>query len=200
LILRVCGAQDGGGNNDVLSGGYGNDHQYGDYGVVEGNGKSIVQGNDVLNGGAGKDVQFGNGGNDVLNGGLGDDQQIGGAGNDVLYGGDGSDRQNGWLLLLLPMVCFGADCALFAALIGGSGDDVLHGGLGEDYQNGGRGNDKVRSIALFLLVSSSITNATGCSCMATSKTICNSAAWATMCCTAVRASIVSLATIPTASA
>jgi Ca2+-binding RTX toxin-like protein len=60
----------GGGGDDTLTGGSGNDYLRGD------------AGDDTLSGGAGRDTLIGGDGDDVL---------TGGAGNDTLFGGDGAD-------------------------------------------------------------------------------------------------------------
>ncbi|WP_417676432.1 calcium-binding protein [Pseudodonghicola sp.] len=82
----------GGGGDDVLFAGDGNDRLFGD------------AGNDTLEGGAGRDKIFGGGGadklygddgNDRLEGGNGNDKLFGGAGADVLIGGRGNDRMTG---------------------------------------------------------------------------------------------------------
>lgn len=81
LVFTGSGNFTGQGNseNNVLTGGGGNDNLLG------------WDGNDVLNGGAGNDEIQGGDGDDILNGGDGDDSLYGGAGADQLIGGAGFD-------------------------------------------------------------------------------------------------------------
>jgi Ca2+-binding RTX toxin-like protein len=64
----------GGGGDDVMIGGAGNDH---------------------FDGGKGNDILAGRGGNDWLSGGKGNDVLLGGKGNDLLVGGQGFDWLSG---------------------------------------------------------------------------------------------------------
>lgn len=121
-------------DDDVMSGGDGNDKMLG------------MAGNDKMDGGSGNDAMWGNSGNDIISGGDGDDRVVGGSGNDVLRGGSGNDVIRG---------DSGAD-VVFA----GAGDDAINGGSGFDtldfseVKNGvvvdlnahsatGAGNDKI---------------------------------------------------------
>ena len=142
--------------DDLLIGGFGNDHLdggadddilYGDDGMDVLAGGS---GNDRLDGGKGFDKAiFGNANNridlrstraqytgegfdtliniEAVNGGGGDDLIIGNALANLLEGGSGDDKLYG---------LNGDD-----RLDGGSGDDRLVGGLGQDVMTGGRGKD-----------------------------------------------------------
>jgi len=99
----------------LVSGGAGNDFQFGFFG------------NDQLNGGAGNDFQFAGLGNDKLFGNIGNDFLSAGGGNDQLFGGKGNDRMFG-----------GSGNDL---LKGGDGRDYLNGGAGRDWIIGGKGDD-----------------------------------------------------------
>lgn len=95
--------------NDVIDGGSGDDHLYGQGGddiIIGGTGKDLIwgddeesrlpssyHGNDFLFGGADDDVIIGGEGADYLEGGTGNDIIVGGGGNDVYYfnAGDGVD-------------------------------------------------------------------------------------------------------------
>lgn len=105
----------GGAGDDSATGGVGNDSVYGG------------AGNDSAYGGDGADLVDGGAGNDQLEGGLGADTLYGGAGNDALYGGDGNDLISG-----------GAGNDL---LTGGAGSDTFAGGLGDTVVGGASGND-----------------------------------------------------------
>ena len=74
---------DGGGGNDDLFLGNGDDLAHG------------ATGNDSLNGGDGLDKLFGDGGTDRLNGGNQNDKLYGGSGTDILLGGNGRDLIDG---------------------------------------------------------------------------------------------------------
>lgn len=74
---------DGGGGNDNLFLGDGDDLAHG------------ATGNDSLNGGDGLDKLFGDSGNDQLNGGNQNDRLSGGSGTDILLGGAGKDAIDG---------------------------------------------------------------------------------------------------------
>jgi Ca2+-binding RTX toxin-like protein len=75
----------GGGGNDTIIGGSGNDQLFG------------LAGNDTLIGGGGNDLLFGGAGNDTLTGGAGNDQVFGQAGDDQMIWnpGDGTDLFEG---------------------------------------------------------------------------------------------------------
>ena len=76
---------EGGSGKDQLNGGDGDDYIVGDtIGRYQGD-------DDIISGGIGNDRLFGAGGNDVLDGGTGDDQLSGEFGNDTINGGDGND-------------------------------------------------------------------------------------------------------------
>ncbi len=117
---------DGGQGTDTLSGGSGNDTLYGgsDGDTMSGGGQ-----NDNLYGQDGNDNLSGGSGNDLLDGGTGDDVLNGGSGNDLLNGGDGTDQMTGGT---------GTD-----ALAGGDGDDTLAGGSDDDILDGDDGNDNL---------------------------------------------------------
>ena len=93
---------DGGGGNDLLTGG---------------------GGRNLILGGSGNDILYGGGGDDVLLGGTGNDDLFGGSGNDVLVGGDGNDILSGGS---------GRDVLIGSEdgdwLDGGTDEDVLIGG------------------------------------------------------------------------
>ncbi|MCV6586050.1 MAG: type I secretion protein [Marinibacterium sp.] len=131
-------------DDDILSGGAGDDHLMGAAGhdVLDGgsgtdtldggSGRDRLiggSGNDQLDGGSQADVLFGNDGADQMTGGSGDDVLSGGAGDDLLGGGSGHDELSG---------DDGAD-----ALSGGSGHDALSGGDGQDSLSGGSGDDQL---------------------------------------------------------
>lgn len=105
----------GGGGDDTLTGGSGNDKFHGD------------SGNDTIFGGNGKDRIYGDGGDDVLTGEGGNDTIYGGGGNDTIMGSKGNDYLFGEV---------GDD-----SVQGGPGDDDVFGGVGIDTLNGGSGND-----------------------------------------------------------
>lgn len=93
--------------NDVIIGGSGDDHLYGEQGHDQMFGGA---GNDSMLGGAGSDWMEGDAGNDRMHGGRHGDVMFGGAGDDTLEGGHGGDY-----------------------LIGGSGNDNVSGGAGDDW-------------------------------------------------------------------
>ncbi len=105
----------GGGGDDVMHVGRGND-------TLEGQaGDDALHGGyhpDHLIGGAGNDSLFGDEGRDLLEGGRGKDQLFGSNSADTLYGGAGNDT-----------------------LSGGAGRDYLDGGAGENGLDGGAGKD-----------------------------------------------------------
>jgi Ca2+-binding RTX toxin-like protein len=105
----------GGGGDDTITTGTGNDKIHGDSGhdtIFAGNG------NDKVFGDGGDDVIFGEGGRDTIYGGGGNDSIMGSKGNDYLFGEVGDD-----------------------SVQGGPGDDDVFGGPGIDTLNGGSGND-----------------------------------------------------------
>ncbi|MCU0935089.1 MAG: hypothetical protein MUF66_03220, partial [Gammaproteobacteria bacterium] len=106
----------GGGDDDYMSGGAGNDVLYGDNGPGEVNPNF-----------GGEDTIFGDDGNDLIFGQGGDDWLSGGNGKDTIDGG----AQNDWL-------CGGAEDDL---LKGGSENDTLNGQAGNDRLEGGTGSD-----------------------------------------------------------
>ncbi len=114
----------GGGGNDILLSGRGNDELRGGRGddvLVGGAGEDKLYGgsnDDLLIGGVGMDTLSGGSGKDTVSGGLGDDVLMGGRGDDLLIAGAGDDIAHG-----------------------GSGDDILYGGAGQDTLRGGTGND-----------------------------------------------------------
>jgi Ca2+-binding RTX toxin-like protein len=116
----------GGGGDDQIYGGDGND-------ILAGG-----AGDDAVHGGDGDDVMDGQSDDDVLSGGEGADQIYGGTGNDQirtqagedhLEGGEGDDLVDG-----------GADDDVVS---GGRDDDTIRGGLGNDVIYGGHGRDSV---------------------------------------------------------
>ncbi len=114
----------GGGGNDYIDVGAGNDIAHGDEGndsIYAGAGDDLAtggEGNDALYGGEGNDSADGGDGNDLIDGGAGSDSLSGGTGNDSLYGGAGND-----------------------SLFGGDGNDLMSGGAGADALTGGAGSD-----------------------------------------------------------
>ncbi|HEX6706227.1 MAG TPA: calcium-binding protein [Albitalea sp.] len=136
----------GGGKDDTLFGGEGDDRLWGD--AIQKNDLSLnYQGDDYLDGEEGDDRLVGGGRNDMLYGGTGNDTLLGddvqenleatGHGDDYLDGQAGNDQLAGY---------GGAD-----TLVGGSGDDYLDGDAaetelaaffdGDDYLDGEDGND-----------------------------------------------------------
>ena len=159
---QIDGAQ---GNDNVISGGAGNDS------LNAGLGNDTVYGglgNDIIDGGAGSDALFGDGGRDTIYGNADDDIIRGGAENDVLYGGAGNDTliADGTGAAGGADRLFGGDgndtlyaaesdtVTLGALLDGGHGhdnlfgsiaDDTIYGGFsGRDGLFGGAGNDLLR--------------------------------------------------------
>lgn len=116
----------GGGGNDILTGGSAGD-------VIEGgDGADRVfagAGDDVVDGGAGSDRLFGDAGSDTINGSAGRDLIRGGTDDDVLEGDGGSDTLFG---------DHGND-----TIGGGDSDDTIFGGKGRDRIDGGSGNDRL---------------------------------------------------------
>jgi Ca2+-binding RTX toxin-like protein len=98
----------GGANNgavEVMIGGAGNDHIYGESGIEELYG---MNGDDYIDAGSDTDLAFGGYGNDQLFGGEGPDELHGDTGDDIISGGTGTDK-----------------------LLGEAGDDILLGGIGQ---------------------------------------------------------------------
>lgn len=114
------------GEDDVLSGGTGNDEIYGG------------QGNDQISGGTGNDLLWGNSGEDIIHGDDGDDQLHGGKGNDQLFGDSGNDQLSG--NTGDDFLSGGKSDDL---LRGNDGDDTLHGDDGNDVLHGGKGADRL---------------------------------------------------------
>ena len=117
---------DGGGGNDNLTTGLGNDVVFGGTGndiVTAGMGNDTIYGgigDDQINADAGNDWVYAEDGNDIVRGGAGTDYLFGNNGNDALYGGAGND-----------------------GLYGGEGNDLLVsiGGGQNDYTLGEGGSD-----------------------------------------------------------
>ena len=134
----------GGGGNDYMDVGGGNDIAYGD----EGNDTIFAgAGDDLASGGEGNDSLYGGDGNDSADGGIGNDQIFGGAGNDSvtggdgadsIYGGDGNDSSDGGFGNDLIDAGTGND-----SVTGGDGADSIYGGSGNDTADGGTGNDLI---------------------------------------------------------
>ncbi|MBD3887478.1 calcium-binding protein [Phormidium tenue FACHB-886] len=82
----------GNSNNNILTGGVGNDNIFGRGGTDTLRG---LAGDDSINGGAGSDLLQGGADNDMLDGGTGNDTLLGGRGDDVLIGGDGNNILTG---------------------------------------------------------------------------------------------------------
>lgn len=121
--------------DDVLTGGKGNDqfHGYGGDDTIAGaDGRDHMYGgagHDKISGGSGDDGLHGEDGNDQLDGGDSRDTVFGGDGHDTVYGGAGADSLSGGL---------GDD-----NITGGSGDDTLRGDHGDDVLRGGVGTDNI---------------------------------------------------------
>lgn len=116
----------GGGGDDTIFGGFGNDTIRGDAGAdqIDGNRHNDLifggAGADTITGGQGADVIDGEDGDDVIDAGNDNDFVNGGVGRDVIQGGAGADTLNG-----------------------DGGDDTLRGGAGGDQINGGDGADLI---------------------------------------------------------
>ena len=127
----------GGGGDDTLAGGAGNDSLYGGDGIDT---ITTGAGNDRAYGGNGNDVITGGAGNDVLSGDNGNDTITGGAGNQTLLGGSGNDSLD-----------TGTDATVTDkhVLNGGTGADALTAtnSSGKDTLNGGTGNDTLTGSA-----------------------------------------------------
>ena len=125
----------GGGGNDLIVAGSGDDVIYGGTGHdrIDGGG-----GNDLIFGGASRDQISGGDGADTLLGGTGDDAIDGGAGNDSIIAGNGDDYVDAGAGD--DSVSGGAD---YDSIIGGAGNDHLSGGKGEDDLDGGTGADSL---------------------------------------------------------
>ena len=92
VTTGVNTVQNGGNNDDKLTGGIGTDTLDG------GSGNDILKGgagNDAILGGDGNDQIYGDAGNDTVSGGNNNDSILGGAGNDVLAGEAGIDTVKG---------------------------------------------------------------------------------------------------------
>jgi Ca2+-binding RTX toxin-like protein len=155
------------GDDDVLTGGSGNDFMNGLSGGDRLNGQG---GNDELIGGQGNDALAGAAGNDTIVGGDGNDTLSGGLGADALDGGAGIDAASyagsnaGVTVNLEPGVASGGHAtgdtltgienligsahadtltgdAQNNALLGGDGNDTLAGSDGNDALSGGAGAD-----------------------------------------------------------
>ena len=129
-------------DNDILSGGTGQDELHGRSGndTLKGeNGNDQLHGgsgDDTVEGNSGNDKGFGNSGDDTLSGGKGSDTLSGNSGNDILHGDDQDD------ILLGGHGDDGLNGGNHDdSLVGGSGDDVLSGGYGDDTLLGGAGDD-----------------------------------------------------------
>ena len=147
----------GGGGNDLLKTGPGNDTVFGDDDTGAGTG------NDVINTGGGRNIVSAGGGNNVIRTGAGPDtitagdgrQDIrSGAGNDTITVGSGGstiDAGGGNDIVTVAggvnwvQGGFGNDVLVGGsdadALFGEGGKDLLIGGLGSDFLDGGPGND-----------------------------------------------------------
>lgn len=111
----------GGGGNDTILGGFGDDLVFAGRGQDRAEGRG---GDDILRMGSEDDQAYGGDGDDLLIGGFGDDSLFGQNQMDVLLGGDGDDE-----------------------LDGGTGDDFIAGGVGNDYLNGAGGENVLRGNA-----------------------------------------------------
>ncbi|NVK42353.1 MAG: hypothetical protein HWE39_14015, partial [Oceanospirillaceae bacterium] len=117
---------DGGDGNDIIFGGAANDDISGgnnDDHIVGGTGFDLINGDD------GDDVLFGNEQDDTINGGMGSDVISGGFGDDTLHGDEGNDYMAG---------SRGRDI-----MYGDEGDDEMHGEGEPDIMFGGEDNDLV---------------------------------------------------------
>jgi Ca2+-binding RTX toxin-like protein len=116
---------DGGGGDDVLTGGDQAAYLFGGEGA------------DIIVAGDGATAGFGGAGDDILSAGPAAAWLDGGAGDDSLSGGAGDD------------VLFGGSHGAFPAesdddvIDGGAGDDTLRGGYGSDTLSGGAGDDVI---------------------------------------------------------
>jgi len=117
------------GDNDLITGGTGNDRVFGEGGADEIFGQD---GNDIIDGGVGDDKLFADQGNDFVSGGIGADHVEGGVGMDTLSGNDGDDFILGNSGADRISGDAGAD-----KLVGGSGGDTIEGGQGDDHIWGG---------------------------------------------------------------
>ncbi|MBM3616331.1 MAG: hypothetical protein FJX28_13155, partial [Alphaproteobacteria bacterium] len=132
----------GGGGNDYIDVGGGDDIAFGDEGndtIFAGSGDDIAsggEGNDALYGGSGNDTADGDTGDDLIDGGTGNDSVTGGEGNDSLYGVAGNDSLFGGDGNDLIAGGAGAD-----SLVGGAGSDTFVGGIGDTVVGGAGDND-----------------------------------------------------------
>lgn len=151
----------GANNDDVMSGGDGDDRMYG------GSGNDVMHGdagNDRVDGGSGDDVLAGDAGDDELHGGSGNDLLLAaGGGRDIYDGGSGFDTLSfagvsGNIKVDLgkgvATVGDGAGHVLASAtlksiesVVGGSGNDSIIGSSHADTLVGGAGNDWLRGKA-----------------------------------------------------
>lgn len=150
----------GKGEDDVITGGAGDDILLGDGFTYDTTPRSI-DGDDILNGGPGNDELYGFDGDDTLNGGPGNDILFGDKGIDTLNGGSGNDLlvggepgrvarldDNGDPVLRSngnPVYDYFGDTLNGGPgndiLSGESGDDIFRPGSGRDFMIGGSGND-----------------------------------------------------------
>ena len=132
----------GGGGNDYIDVGAGNDIANGDEGndtILAGAGDDVAtggEGNDAIYGGSGNDTADGGTGDDLIDAGTGNDSVTGGEGNDSLYGGAGNDTLFGGTGNDLISGGAGAD-----SLVGGAGSDTFVGGIGDTIVGGAGDND-----------------------------------------------------------
>ncbi|MCB0969415.1 MAG: calcium-binding protein, partial [Ilumatobacter sp.] len=148
----------GGGGNDTITAGYGDDIVHGAAGndaIIGGFGDDNLYGgldNDTLTGAAGDDQLFGSHGDDTLYGGGDADELTGGVGGDYLDGGDGVDEARyttssvGVTVDLLNGTASGGDAAGdtlvdIENLFGSGNDDTFIGDAGSNSLNGFNGND-----------------------------------------------------------
>ena len=125
-IDRLSGFESlqGSAHNDKLTGNWGGNRLFGEFGDDELRGLGAE---DWLYGWEGNDKLFGDDGNDYLYGQAGDDELFGWTGNDELLGETGADKLFGQA---------GSD-----TLLGWEGDDLLVGGAGNDVMDGQGGTD-----------------------------------------------------------
>ena len=135
----------GGGYDDLLLGGMGNDRLWGFDGIDRlhgGGGDDDMyghEGNDYFWGGAGNDALFGFDGSDTMRGGGGNDNLYGHLGDDYLDGGEGEDILRGGDHM--DVLVGGVTDDDTDELYGGNDDDRLFGGGGFDLLAGDDGDD-----------------------------------------------------------